>query len=405
MGGVEFSTLYLAQHLNRARWQPLVVCPEEGDLPRACGRVGVPVRLLCLPAMRGTSIEIGNGRRLPNPLAWGWNAGALFVAAQRLAHFLGEEQPALVVTKGMFPHIYGGLAAHWAKIPCIWHVQDFVSERFWGIYRRGFGQVARWLPTRIIVDGGPIARQFPRTVQERVRIIYNGVDTRVFRPALDRAGVRRELGIPAETLIIGHVARMTPWKGQHYLLEAFAQFAPEVPHARLLFVGAPVFDSDAYERRLRRRTAELGLNDRVIFAGYRHDLPEVLAAMDIFAFTSVEKDTSPLALLSAMATGLPVVAFAIPGVRELLQAVTDGLLVPVRQVGPLARALANVIADQELREQLAAGARQRAETAFSLEQYVPRLENAFLEVLNSGGQEADDPRSGLRHRPSTLNCP
>src|SRR5262249_36326771 len=158
--------------------------------------------------------------------------------------------------------------------------------------------------------------------------------------------VRRELGIPPDALVIGHVARMTPWKGQHYLLDAFARVGRAIPRAHLLFVGAPVFDSGAYERSLRERTAALGLADRVCFAGYRTDLPQVLAAMDLFAYPSVEKDTAPLALLSAMAAGLPVVAFDIEGVREVMGNADDGWLVAVEDVAALARALAAVLDDE-----------------------------------------------------------
>ena len=382
MGGVEFSTLYLAQNLDRSRWLPMVVCPEEGDLPEACRRAGVLVRILRRPALYSTGIRLGNAWQVPNPLAWCWDAGAVFLAGWRLARLLAHMRPDLVVTKGMFSHFYGGLAAQRLGIPCIWHVQDFVSERFWGVYRQVFGQVARRLPDHIIVDGEPIARQMPRGVQERVSLIYNGVDTRVFRPGLDGIGVRRELGIPSNALVIGHVARMTPWKGQHQLLEAFAKFAAEVPHACLLFVGAPVFDNKTYEERLRNRTLDLGLRGRVIFSGYRHDLPHVLAAMDLFAFTSMKKDTSPLALLSAMAAGLPIVAYDIDGVREVVRDGQEGLLVPVGHKGLLAEALTRIYDDNELRHELAKAARRRVEAAFNLEGHVSRMEEVFLKMIH-----------------------
>ena len=83
---------------------------------------------------------------------------------------------------------------------------------------------------------------------------------------------------------------------------------------------------------------ELGLADRVVFAGHRRDIPKVLAAMDVLAYPSIEKDNCPLALLEGMASGLPVVAFDIPGVRLVVAGPDDGMLTPVEQVGPLADA-------------------------------------------------------------------
>jgi glycosyltransferase involved in cell wall biosynthesis len=387
MGGVEWSTLYLAQKLDPGRWRPLVICPEEGDLPAACRNAGVAVQIVPRPALRSTSIRVGHRLRLPNPLACGWDVAVTLLAARGLARLLARLRPDLVVTKGMFPHFYGGLAARWAGVPCLWHAQDFISERWGGVFRGCFAQLARWLPTRIVADGGPIARQFPPAVRAKVDTIYNGVDTRTFRPGRDGMPTRREFGIPAKALVIGHVARMTPWKGQRYLLEAFARLAARVPRARLLLVGAAVFDGDAYERALRERARALGLADRVVFAGYRHDLPQVLAAMDVFAYPSLEKDTTPLALLSAMAAGLPVVAFAIEGVREVVGGPEHGLLVPVEQVEALARSLELVLTEDGYRRRLARGARRRAEAVFSLERFVSRFDEVFLDLLGVGRLE------------------
>src|SRR5262249_11214464 len=153
------------------------------------------------------------------------------------------------------------------------------------------------------------------------------------------------LGIPSDALLIGHVARMTPWKGQRYLLEAFGRLARDVPRAQLLFVGSPVFDTDAFEHGLRDRAVALGLAGRVHFAGHRRDIPQVLAAMDVLAYPSVEKDNCPLALLEAMAAGLPTVAFDIDGVRLVVSDPEYGLLVPVKQIDPLAGALVRVLTD------------------------------------------------------------
>jgi hypothetical protein len=135
MGGVQFSTLYLVQHLDPARWTPIVVCPEEGDLTEACRRLHIQVDVLDQPKLRSTSFRIRNDVRLPDPMAWLWDVVAMLIASRRLARFLAQTKPHLVVTKGLFSHFYGGLAARQLGIPCIWHVQDFISERFLGLYR------------------------------------------------------------------------------------------------------------------------------------------------------------------------------------------------------------------------------------------------------------------------------
>lgn len=391
MGGVEWSTLYLAQNLCREQWHPLVICPEEGDLTEACRRSEVEVRILSQFPLRSTSFRIGKRVRIPNPFNCAWDVFTTVRAAMRLAGLFREIKPNLVITKGIFPHIYGGLAARWAECPLLWHVQDFISERFWGLFRRLFGCCARWLPDYIVVDGSPIARQLPLAIRDRVEVIFNGINTDEFRPGRDGTAIRRELKLPPEAIVIGHVARMTPWKGQHFLLEAFARVATAYPQSRLLFVGSALFDGDFYERQLRERTTALGLQEKVIFAGYRHDLANVLAGMDIFAYPSVEKDTAPLSLLSAMAAGLPLVGFDIEGVREVVATDEAGLLIPVEDVPALAGALARVLADNGLRGMLGRAARRRAEEAFSIKCYIARFEQVIAPRCRMQPVTTDDP--------------
>jgi glycosyltransferase involved in cell wall biosynthesis len=381
MGGVQFSTLYLVQNLDRSRWKPIVVCPEEGDLTRACRDSGVETQVLDQPHLWSTSVRIGTDARLPNPAAWAGDAWLIGRAARRLKGFLRQSSPDLVVTKGLSSHFVGGWAARKLGIPCVWHVQDFISERSFGIYRRTLGRAALWFPQQIIVDGGTIEKQLPGSLHPRITVIHNGIDTNVFRPGLDGAGVRQELGIPTDHLVVGHMGRVTPWKGQHYLIEAFAHIANDHPNVTLLLVGAPVFDNEFYQQRLLNMVAQFGLNERIKFAGYRHDSARVLAATDVFAFTSIEKDTSPLALLSAMSCGLPIVAFDIAGVRELMASEDQFLLVPVEDIGALGRALSEVLSDQSLRQRLGASARKQATTEFNLDKYTDRIEQVFRVAL------------------------
>jgi glycosyltransferase involved in cell wall biosynthesis len=144
-----------------------------------------------------------------------------------------------------------------------------------------------------------------------------------------------------------------------------------------------VFDNDSYQRRLLSLVKQFGLDGRVKFAGFRHDTARVLAAMDVFAFTSIEKDTSPLALLSAMSCGLPIVAFNIAGVRELMASEAQFRLAPVADIAALSSVLSEVISDQGLRQRLAASAREQAVNEFNLDKYTGRIEQVFRIALQS----------------------
>jgi len=377
MGGVEFSTLYLAPRLDPQRWQPLVIVPREGEFSSRCQEDGIPVEFVSMPPLVSTSLRIStrSDRRVPNPIAWLLDPFIILAAAQRLAKFLHDHPTSLVVSKGMQAHFIAGLACRWTGTPCLWHLQDQISNRYDGLYARLFGWAAFHLANLLVADGSPIIEQLPTSIRRRGRVVLNGIDTSAFQPGRDGSAIRLELGIDSNAFVIGNVARLTPWKGQRCLLDAFGLLAQAHSQAHLLLVGSARFDSDRYAASLHQAVGEMGLKGRVTFAGFRRDLSEVFSAMDLFAYPALEKDTSPLSLLSAMACGLPVVAYDIPGVREVI---TDaGILSKLRNSQQLADAIRSLMVDSSRRWQLGQAARRRAESAFSLEAHAVAMQNAF----------------------------
>jgi glycosyltransferase involved in cell wall biosynthesis len=377
MSGVEFSTLYLVQHLDRSRWQPLLICPEEGDLTEGCRAAGAAVAIVPAPAFTSIGIRVAN-RVLPNPIAMVSDVFKLVAGARTLAGFLKAHKPDVVVTKGLFVHLYGGLAAKISGIPCVWHVQDRVSERAGPCFRWGLSLAGRFLACQAIADADTIARQLQTLMpRERISVIWNGVDVNEFGPQVDGSSVRREWGVEPGDLLIGVMARVTPWKGQHLLIEAFARIAARFPKTYVVIVGAPMFDDDAYLLRLKSETTCLQLDGRVIFAGFRRDTARTLAALDVFVHTALEKDSSPLAVVSAMASGKPIVCAQIDGTAQLLEDGTSGMLFPPGDAGALAEKLELVLSDAGLRRKLGQAARERAERELSAERFTRQCEAVF----------------------------
>ena len=386
IGGVEYSTLYLAQHLDPNKWNTSVIFPGEGPMLDTCREAGIPFEILKRRPFRSTSFKLRNSIFLPSVFAWFWNLSSILAATDQLAKYFRLKKPDLVVTKGLPSHFYGGLAARIAGIPCVWHHQDLISRRFFRLYERTFGTVSRFLPDQIVVDGEAIRRQLPPCVQSRTEVVLNGIDLDVYRPGIDGKQLRKELGIPSDALVVGNVARLTPWKGQHHLVEAFASIAAANSMAHLLLVGGPDSDTRDYEQQLIQQVAASQLREKVTFAGFRKDLPSVLAAIDVFAYTPVEKDTSPLSLLSAMAAGLPIVAFDIEGIREVLFKLGDGNLVTVGDIASLSSSISRVLSNERLRTKLATRSRRLAEETFGMECHTSRMELVFQKAIREANR-------------------
>ncbi len=385
MGGVEHSTLYLAENLDRTQWSPVVVCPAEGMLSARCRERGIQVVVTPIPVMRDVGLRLGN-RIFTNPLALLINVVLFFPAARRLARCLQDIKPDLVCTKELLAQFYGGLAARWVGVPCVWHIQDYINpSRGLGLYPRVLSLGARMLASQVITDGKVIADQFHPQIypSARVSVVYNGVDTNEFSPFIDRQSVRAEFNIASDELLVGCVGRFTISKGQSILIRAMDAIYHDYPHVRLLLVGSPLFSEAYYETELRKLVAQLNLQAHVIFAGYRTDLAQVLAALDVYVFPSIAKDTSPLALISAMASGKPVVTTKIPGIEELFSdnGNSAALFVSPNDASALANALRDLAGNSELRFRLGHLARTKAITEFSIEHFVNQCQRIFLKAL------------------------
>jgi len=151
-------------------------------------------------------------------------------------------------------------------------------------------------------------------------VILNGIDTAELKQIEKyRIRIRQEFNMQTNAFVIGHVGRITPWKGQIKLLNAFIKYSKINSDAYLILVGSPLFDDGKYYQKIKEIISQNGLDERVIMPGYRSDLQAIFSVMDLFIYPSLEKDTSPLALLSAISSGLPVAISLIESLEELVK--------------------------------------------------------------------------------------
>jgi glycosyltransferase involved in cell wall biosynthesis len=291
------------------------------------------------------------------------------------------------VTKGLLAHFYGGLAARRLGIPCIWYIQEEVDEkRAGGFFRLLLRWYALRLPNSIIVDADALLEQFNGLglMAEQIFTVYNGIDTNQFVPANEivRQVARVALGLPDQAIVIGQTGRLIPLKGQLTLLDAFISLTAEFPDIHLLFVGAPLFGSEDYEKELRHRAAQADLEGRVHFSGFLPDVREGLSAMDIYVHASVETD-SPVGVLEAMACGLPVLVSAVRGTIDLVIPEEDAVVFVPGDVISLALSLSKLLKDPNLRVKIGKQARVSVTNKFSLRTSVFQVEELIEKIYET----------------------
>lgn len=199
--------------------------------------------------------------------------------------------------------------------------------------------------------------------RERICLVPSGVELGNAAPGAGDA-FRRELGLAPDESLVGNVAHLADHKGQRYLLEAVPSVLAVFPRTRFVIVG-----EGELEGELKALAASLSLGDRLVFTGFRADVPAVLAALDLFVMPSHLEGLGTI-VLDALAAGKPVVAARAGGIPDILQDGVEGLLVPPKDPESLSRAIRRVLADRGLAQRLAAAGRKRVEERFGVDAMV-----------------------------------
>lgn len=209
-----------------------------------------------------------------------------------------------------------------------------------------------------------------------VRVIVNGVNTnRIRRDEIRASAIRKELGIPADTVVVGTVAVFRFQKRLDLWLDTFKATTENMPHVAGLVVGDGILRNE-----IQTHHKTLTLEGKVHMPGLKEDIVPWLSVIDVFMMTSVFEGL-PIALLEAMSAGCAVIATNAGGVGEVVRDGVDGVLVPVDKPALLREPLAKLIVDRSYREQLARKARERVVESFSLSTMVSSLEKTYKELM------------------------
>lgn len=321
---------YLTDGLTRRGVDTAVLCASGSELAAACSAV----RLVELP-MRG-ELDVA---LLP-----------------RLVRELKRLQPDLVhVHSRRGADLYGGAAAALAGIPAV------VTRRVDAVEPAAVMRF-KYRPYRAVVALSlAIERQLSAAgiAAERVVRIPSAVDTERYRPdATARARLLAAFGFGPDALAVGVVAQLIERKRHAWLFELLPQLVQRWPQLRVVCFGR-----GPLERTLRRRIAELGLQQHVVLVGFRTDVPELLPGLDLLAHPA-EREGLGLALVEAASAGVPVVACATGGITDVVIDGETGALVPRDSAAAFRAALSALLADRDERLRMGVAARRHAERRF-----------------------------------------
>ena len=206
------------------------------------------------------------------------------------------------------------------------------------------------------------------------------MDLREFDPEVNGRVIRKEFNIGEDELIIGTVGRIDPEKGYEYFLESARIILQDCENIRFLVVGG-AFNNPSLERSLYEMSVEKGIDKKTIFTGYRKDIPQLLASMDVVVLPS-GIDACSRVLFESMAMRRPLVATNAGGTPEVVQAGVTGLLVKPGDSSEMAKCIMKLLNNRNLAEQYGNAGRKRVEAMFTIEKNIKETENVYLELLD-----------------------
>jgi glycosyltransferase involved in cell wall biosynthesis len=315
----------MATGLDRSRWRAVCVLPFEGPLADDLRAGGVEVVIRALPVLR---------RADPVDLLRRWPRMRADIVHANTSVILGRAD--VVHVREIYP-----------RWPVLWALQRRRIER-----------------ARVVVAvSAAVGRQF-----SGAQVIHDGLAV-----APERApGGRAALGLPADGTMVAVLGRISSWKGQDQLIRAL----PLTRDAHALLAGAPWPGQEHHERALRELAADLGVSDRVHFAGFRDDIENVLGAADVVAVPSTRPDPFPNSALEAAAAGCCVVAVDAGGLPEMLRHDETGWL-----YDGTPEALAHAI-DTADRDRLGAAARTDVRERFAPERMLERIDRLYTDLMS-----------------------
>ena len=404
MGGGEISLFNLVTHLDKKRFDPVVVLAEDGELRERLSAIGIETHVLPL------SSEVTQVRKDSLTSSRAVSLVQLIEIARyvwQLSRFARRRGVRILHTNSLKADIIGAVAGRLADLPVVWHVRDRIADDYLpSLATRVFRVLCRVLPDHVVVNSASTLEALQLPAQRRARVIYNGIvhDGLPFAGMLDDEGQipPAQLAQPieqtepliaatppgsvgvageADAPIIGLVGRISPWKGQDIFLRAAAQVKERYPQARFQIIGAPLFGEQDYEAEVRALCSQLGLDENVEWLGFRTDVDQLIERMTILAHASKTGEPFGQVVVEAMMAKRPLVATRGGGIPEIVVDEQTGLLVPMNDAPAMATALLRLLDQPQWAAEMGRAGHRRATQNFTIAHTVAKIHHLYDDVL------------------------
>jgi glycosyltransferase involved in cell wall biosynthesis len=369
-GGSQQCILHLLNGLDKSRFRPIIVVPDQGTLYEHLTRSGVEVH--CIPA---------NYLWFPESRKYYRTLEGMRERLDAFVKFIQDKKIDVVHTNGIWA-IEGAMAARLTGVPHVLHVHCLFSNRhpifeYFPLSTYSYGQLINEFSDHVVgVSDACVNTLTPYVPSKRLSRIYNGIPLdRIISKGAETAAFKQTEGIPSDAIVVTSVGRISRVKGYHTFVKAAVRVLKN-HQIHFLLIGPE--EDPPLAQELKKIAAAIGIAARFQFLGGRNNVAQLLAASDIFVSTSLQ-EAHPLTCIEAMAAGLPVVATRSGGTEEVVSDGETGFLVPVGDDEAVAQALVKLISDAELRERMGHAGMERARI-FDMLPFITQWEEMYVRL-------------------------
>lgn len=386
-GGPGRSLLYILKHIDREKINPFVLVPKHDIFSESLKSEGIFENVIVDPRFPENiqkSTMVADTTRAPGVLRV-FSIIANIVNMLRLLcgspKIVRENGIDIIYCNGTLAKIVGTLIGRKNKKPVIWHVRNIQQTRFMKFLMEtlsGFRCVKK-----IICVSRATAEPF-RRAENKIHVVYNGIDPVDFDRESVRGSLREEFSIPPDTVLVGNTGRVVPRKGYVEFIDTVSRVVSESDmkeKVKFVIVGdTPWFFPKNHLRELEDYAEGLGVRDSFIFTGYREDVRPYLRDFDLFVIPSNYPDPFPRSVIEAMAFSLPVVGFSIGGIAEAVENGETGFLCDPGDFEKIGESVSILARDARLRGEMGPNARRRVMEMCSAEDRTADIQKIILEA-------------------------
>ncbi len=371
--GSDKTLLLLLKNLDKNKFKPIVLLPFDGPLKEALENENIEV--VIAPVLKLY-------RKLFTPK----NLIGFFKdikTAFKIVNELHKKYQFTLIYSNTLAVLLGIMFAWKNNIKHLWHVHEIIEKP--SLFKKAFvGLLSLKSNTHIVYNSQAtkVFWELNKSIINKGVVIWNGIE--IYTPESSTSelfDIRKNLFLaqPNE-IILALVGRISRWKGQMILLDAFNNLVQKNENIKLVFVGAPPPNQEKFQEDLEDRISSFNLNDKVLIIPFQNEIHKIWQAIDIAVVPSTEPEPFGMVAIEAMLAHKPIVGSNHGGLTEIIENNATGFLVTPNSVQDLVIALEKLIQNELLRKEMGEKGYLRVTTAFSVEQYVDSFEKFFEKI-------------------------